>query len=68
MKHSYPIDTENIDEAQLGIAQALAVEAWRNHGPIDAVVSTDGDSDRPLILGVEPERRTSALPGKLLWR
>ena len=49
-----PIDTENIDQAQLEFVQALAVEAWRSHGPIDAVVSTDGDSDRPLILGVEP--------------
>ncbi|MBS1214689.1 MAG: phosphomannomutase, partial [Proteobacteria bacterium] len=29
-----------------------AVEA---HGRIDAVVSTDGDSDRPLILGVDAE-------------
>ena len=28
--------------------------AWKQHGPIDAVLSVDGDSDRPLILGVEP--------------
>ena len=25
-------------------------------GPLDAVVSTDGDSDRPLILGIENGR------------
>jgi phosphomannomutase len=49
-----PIDTENIDEQLLGIIQHLAEEAWTKHGPIDAVVSTDGDSDRPLLLGVEP--------------
>ena len=49
-----PIDTENIDESQLATIQALTTEAWRLHGPIDAVVSTDGDSDRPLILGVSP--------------
>jgi phosphomannomutase len=44
-----PIDTENIDAAQLALIQELADEA----GPIDAVVSTDGDTDRPLVLGVE---------------
>ena len=49
-----PIDTENIDEEQLAKIQALADEAAAKYGPLDAVVSTDGDSDRPLILGVEP--------------
>jgi phosphomannomutase len=44
-----PIDTENIDGAQLAVIQRLAEKTGR----IDAVVSTDGDSDRPLILGVE---------------
>lgn len=44
-----PIDTENIGDAALGGIQKLADEA----GPLDAVVSTDGDSDRPLILGLE---------------
>jgi len=43
-----PIDTENIDAAQLATIQQLADAA----GPVDAVVSTDGDSDRPLLLGV----------------
>ncbi len=50
-----PIDTEAIDAEQLGIIQSLAVAAWQRHGPLDAVVSIDGDSDRPLVLGVEPE-------------
>jgi phosphomannomutase len=49
-----PIDTENIDAAQLGVIQALADEATANSGPLHAVVSTDGDSDRPLVLGVDP--------------
>jgi phosphomannomutase len=49
-----PIDTENIDAAQLAVIQALADEAARS-GPLDAVVSTDGDSDRPLVLGVDKE-------------
>ena len=44
-----PIDTENIDAAQLAVIQHLANGA----GPIDAVVSTDGDSDRPLVLGID---------------
>ncbi len=49
-----PIDTEAIDAAQLAVIQDLAATAWRKYGRIDAVVSTDGDSDRPLILSVEP--------------
>jgi phosphomannomutase len=49
-----PIDTENITEAQLGTIQALADEATAKYGPLDAIVSTDGDSDRPLILGLDP--------------
>jgi len=47
-----PIDTENVDRAQVSAIQALADEATAQHGPIFAVVSMDGDSDRPLILGV----------------
>jgi phosphomannomutase len=49
-----PIDTENIREPQLAAIQALANEAAALHGPLDAIVSTDGDSDRPLVLGVDP--------------
>jgi phosphomannomutase len=45
-----PIDTENIDAATLAVIQQLADE----HGPADAVVSTDGDSDRPLLLAIDP--------------
>jgi phosphomannomutase len=44
-----PIDTENIEAAQLDAIQRLANEVGR----IDAVVSTDGDSGRPLLLGVQ---------------
>src|SRR4029077_1977901 len=47
------IDTENIGEPQLAVIQALVDKAITKHGPIDAVVSTDGDSDRPLLLGVD---------------
>jgi len=49
-----PIDTENIGVPELAAIQELAATAWRTYGPLDAVISTDGDSDRPLLLGVEP--------------
>lgn len=46
-----PIDTENIDDAQLAVIQSLVDQAG---SPLDAVVSIDGDSDRPLVLGLDP--------------
>jgi phosphomannomutase len=49
-----PIDTENIAAPQLAAIQALADEATAKHGPLDAIVSTDGDSDRPLVIGLDP--------------
>jgi len=50
-----PIDTENIDAVCLETIQGLLDEAIREGHRFDAVVSTDGDSDRPLILGVSRE-------------
>jgi phosphomannomutase len=61
-----PIDTENIDAEQLGVIQSLADEAARLHGPINAVVSTDGDSDRPLILGVDRAGKVRFFPGDVV--
>ena len=55
-----PIDTENIDAEQLDAVRRLALDAWAKSGPFDAVVSTDGDSDRPLILGLEPTAESSS--------
>jgi phosphomannomutase len=49
-----PIDTENIDAAQLAVIQKLADAAAAGGGPLHAVVSIDGDSDRPRVLGVDP--------------
>ncbi len=57
-----PIDTENISDTQLARFAALA----REHGPLDAIVSTDGDSDRPLLLAVLPDRRVRFLGGDLV--
>jgi phosphomannomutase len=50
-----PIDTENVDDAQVAAIQALADQASAEHGRLDAVASMDGDSDRPLLLGVDEE-------------
>jgi phosphomannomutase len=60
-----PIDTENIDAAQLAALQSLYDEAVAQHGPFDALVSTDGDSDRPLILGID-HGRVHFFPGDLV--
>lgn len=50
-----PIDTENIDAERLAVIQKLADEAIRAYGRINAIISTDGDSDRPLLLGIQPD-------------
>lgn len=41
-----PVDTEDVHEADLALFARLAKE----HGPCFAIVSTDGDSDRPLVI------------------
>lgn len=48
-----PIDTEAIDQAQLNTVQNLASSTGQT---FDAVISTDGDSDRPLILAPEGDK------------
>ncbi len=50
-----PIDTENMDDDQLAVIQTLHDKTAAIYGRFDAIVSTDGDSDRPLILGVDPK-------------
>lgn len=47
-----PIDTEAIDNATLENIRALAQAASTNGHTFHAVVSTDGDSDRPLLIGL----------------
>jgi len=46
-----PVDTEAVNEEMLREIQGL-VDA-NGGASLDAVVSTDGDSDRPLVLGLE---------------
>ncbi|MDP3331075.1 MAG: hypothetical protein Q8Q40_12305 [Methylococcaceae bacterium] len=50
-----PIDTENMDAKQLAAIQNLYNQASSEYGQFDAIVSTDGDSDRPLLLGVDEQ-------------
>lgn len=61
-----PIDTENIDAVQLMAIQGLVDSVTASHGSIDAVVSTDGDSDRPLILGVDQAHKVRFFGGDLV--
>jgi phosphomannomutase len=55
------IDTENIQAPQIAAIQALVDQ----HGPVDAVISADGDSDRPLLLLVTGGK-AKFYPGDLL--
>ena len=48
-----PIDTEAIDDTTLETIRSIAADASRDGQGYDAVVSTDGDSDRPLLVGLE---------------
>ncbi len=61
-----PIDTENIDAVQLKRMQAMLDAVIQSHGQVDALVSTDGDSDRPLILGVAGTGRARFFAGDLV--
>jgi phosphomannomutase len=61
-----PIDTENITDQALVELEALAQGVATAHGPVDAIVSTDGDSDRPLITAVSAAGRVRFLPGDLV--
>ncbi len=65
-----PIDTENVTSELLARLEALVAAAPENKR-IDALVSTDGDSDRPLVTAVleGPDargERVRFLPGDLL--
>ncbi|MET0691355.1 MAG: phosphomannomutase [Candidatus Binatia bacterium] len=68
-----PIDTENITDEQLDRLEEFAAAAETSGRPLHAIVSTDGDSDRPLVTAVLPAaelnpgvRRVQFLPGDLL--
>jgi len=67
------LDTENVTDEQLARLEELAVAAEASGPPVHVIVSTDGDSDRPLVAAVLPSRGAGApgrrvrfLPGDLL--
>lgn len=47
------IDTEAISEEHLHRLLRIILQARASHGRIDALISSDGDSDRPLVISVE---------------
>jgi len=57
-----PIDTEDITAGRLAELQAM-VDA---EGPADAIVSTDGDGDRPLVAAPDQQGRVRFFGGDLL--
>lgn len=61
-----PIDTEDISDDRLRDLQCMADNARGKGAPVDALVSTDGDSDRPLVCGVRSDGTLVFLPGDLL--
>lgn len=64
--HFVAIDTEAVSDAMVAEIQALAESARAEHGALDALVSTDGDSDRPLVFGIDGEGAVHFLPGDVL--
>jgi phosphomannomutase len=60
------IDTEDITDERLRMMQQMVDDVRHKHGPVDALVSTDGDSDRPLLVGVGPGGEARFFGGDLL--
>jgi phosphomannomutase len=61
-----PIDTEDISAERLNQLQSFLETHTEEGKTIDALLSTDGDSDRPLICGVDGWNRLQFLNGDLL--
>ena len=55
-----PIDTENITDPQLNALDAMARDQLEKGLAPDAIVSTDGDSDRPLVAAIQDSARARA--------
>lgn len=60
-----PIDTENVSSELLARLEETAREIEAQRGPVAAIVSTDGDSDRPLFVSFS-RGRARFHPGDLL--
>lgn len=61
-----PIDTEALGTDGLRTLQQLADDARAEGHTIDAVVSTDGDSDRPLVAALDADGAVSFIGGDVL--
>jgi phosphomannomutase len=61
-----PVDTEAIPADMLQLLQRFADQVRREHGDFDTIVSTDGDSDRPLLAAITPEGQVQFCGGDLL--
>jgi len=53
-EHFIAIDTEDIQKDTLDLLQGYADEAAVQGIHVDAIVSGDGDTDRPMVLGLQP--------------
>lgn len=60
------IDTEAISAEQLVFLQTLAEDIRSRFGAVDAIVSTDGDSDRPMLLSVDTGGKVHFIGGDVL--
>jgi phosphomannomutase len=60
------IDTEAISDDKLAELERIAAGLRAEVGEIDALVSTDGDSDRPMVLAPLPDGRLRFCSGDLL--
>jgi phosphomannomutase len=60
------IDTEAIAAERLVELQRWADELSAKHGRLDALLSTDGDSDRPMLLGIDSEGQVRFFGGDVL--
>ncbi len=61
-----PIDTEALGEEGLATLQRLADQARAQGHMVDAVVSTDGDSDRPVVASVRADGQVVFVGGDVL--
>lgn len=60
------IDTEALAPETLPELQSMVDEVAAAHGPVSAIVSTDGDSDRPLVLGIDGHGKVRFVSGDVL--
>jgi phosphomannomutase len=61
-----PVDTEALANDCLQTLQQLADEARRENPNLTAIVSTDGDSDRPLLAGIASDGQVRFFGGDLV--